>query len=1191
MENRYINLDGTPRGFRRRIDTKSRKLGRTIGKARGAVDSFDPKAIDGDDDGFVQDDSPLFRRPAVPKVGVPAVEKPSTDRGDTPSPAASIGKLSYGVVPSGVLEALVRHQAKDYKLGDVSEIDGKQILPNRADWLKGLTSKQISKLVVPSDEDQMWEMFKNSRLSHISDPAMQKQAKLLFSSALDAPHKQIDFSDSAIAEVRAIVEKAIDESPSFQWAVSNYGMPSFVKRTKSANDAFMDLPEQKIYAADAVAKRPDLENVDVDPPVATTYGNIRTVFISPIDQNKINFGEDGYTTPVGMAVIDDTLGGIVRHEWGHYLHALMSEDDEMPTGKKLLTRKNSYKQKAIAEKYNTEKPLVQNLLSGSSDKSLPWARSAYAHSSMSEMLAEGFSAYLHPNREVKHFAINDVLKKDIEDMLDIDKDESPWDVLPNGLSSGRKRKRKEDTDQMTLDLGKEPSKPEETKKPVREPFAPRPPDNGPFTGKFLEIFKGCTTYEEMKQRYESLEVIFFDYETTGLGDDDKPVQLGAVRVKGGKVVERFNLFIKPDRKLSEWSLKNLKDSNGDPLTQEWADSQMSNKEAHAQFIAWAGKNPLLGGQYTPFDLGFLERSLSESGLDFQHAGVIDSKPMADELLPRWSPENPDGPFTERNGKKSASSSLGPVADYLGVDMAGGWHTADVDSETSAEIVNKMFEYGIRNQRAPRQLLDVEGIPKRQDAKKQKYAQEMAQYEKDMAEFLSSQKVDNDTASSLSSGLSVAKQKTKEQSDNQFGDLSPFDLEFLIDRGELKDSRQGGLSSGKKVSRNLQAGDLKPEPSTSSSKIRKMSSSEDVWFEVDTWDIGGEKIAFMSKDEFSGEDWGDQDFTKVAINPYEITGYSPDSEEGREFALRWTAAKAAAGGGTRVEALLYAGSRGDEDAMNEFNALADAGEKSIEEARQNRFNGFTPSEARLKQIEFEMNREGVSDLKIEDLYLVHETKYDTEQDKDGNIILRPMGDHEIKGFDGETVDADGKPYEYYRDTIHFTLNHLAQGHMWRQRTDSGTNIIITPLKDVLDANPDSLDVLFPIDTYLVPKPGEPLRLPNARVVKNKNSETVDKEVADMLKEMGAKKIFTGGESYSTTAQDEATRRLAENLGAAFGAHADIVHSTMEREVSNKRKKMEYAAMYMAMLSDNARMRLANNDRWSGTRIRINSKIDF
>lgn len=1191
MENRYINLDGTPRGFRRRIDTKSRKLGRTIGKARGAVDSFDPKAIDGDDDGFVQDDSPLFRRPAVPNVGGLSSSKPSP-KSEMQSEQSSPGARSYfGTLPSGVSEALARHQAKDYKLGDISEIDGKQILPNRADWLKGLTSKQISKLVVPSNEDQMWEMFKNSRLSHISDPAMQKQAKLLFSSALDAPHKQIDFSDSAVAEVRAIVEKAIDESPSFQWAVSNYGMPSFVKRTKSANDAFMDLPEQRIYAADAVAKRPDLENVDVDPPVATTYGNIRTVFMSPIDQNKINFGEDGYTTPVGMAVIDETLGGMIRHEWGHYLHALMSEDDEMPTGKKLLTRKNSYKQKAIAEKYNTEKPLVQNLLSGSSDKSLPWARSAYAHSSMSEMLAEGFSAYLHPNREVKHFAINDVLKKDIEDMLDIDKDESPWDVLPNGLSSGRKRKRKEDTDQITLDLGKEISKPEETKKPAREPMAPRPPDNGPFTGKFLEIFKGCTTYEEMKQRYESLEVIFFDYETTGLGDEDKPVQLGAVRVRGGKVVERFNLFIKPDRKLSEWSLKNLKDANGDPLTQEWADSQMSNKEAHAQFITWAGKNPLLGGQFTPFDLGFLERSLSESGLDFQHAGVIDSKPMADELLPRWSPENPDGPFTEKNGKKSASSSLGPVADYLGVDMAGGWHTADVDSETSAEIVNKMFEYGIRNQRAPRQLLDVEGIPKRQDAKKQKYAQEMAQYEKDMAEFLSSQKVDNDTAGSLSSGLSAAKQKIKKQDGNKFGDLSPFDLEFLIDRGDVKDDKQRGLSSGKKVSRNLKRGDLKPEPSAVSSKEKAVNSSEDVWFEAEAWDIGGEKVVFMSQDEFSEEDWSEQDFTRVAINPYEITGYSPDSTEGREFALKWTAAKAAPGGGTKVEALLYAGSRGDEDAMDEFNALAERGERLIEEARKERFNRFARSEERSKQIEYEMDREGVSDLKIEDLYLVHETKYDTEQDADGNYIIRPMGDYEIKGYDGETVDADGKPYEYYRDTLHFTINHLAQGHMFRQRSDSGTNIIIVPLKDVLDANPDSLDVLYPIDTYLVPKPGEPLRLPNARVVKNDNSEDIDKDVADMLKEMGASKIFTGGESYSTIAQDEAALRLAKNLGAAFGAHADMPHFWMEQSVSKSRKKMDWGAVSLAELSKNARIRLANNDRWAGTSIRIKSKIDF
>ena len=143
MENRYINLDGTPRGFRRRIDTKSKKLGRTIGKARGAVDSFDPNAIDGDNDGFVQDDSPLFRRPAVPNVEGLSSSKPSP-KSEMQSEQSSPGARSYfGTLPSGVSEALARHQAKDYKLGDISEIDGKQILPNSADWLKGLTSKQI----------------------------------------------------------------------------------------------------------------------------------------------------------------------------------------------------------------------------------------------------------------------------------------------------------------------------------------------------------------------------------------------------------------------------------------------------------------------------------------------------------------------------------------------------------------------------------------------------------------------------------------------------------------------------------------------------------------------------------------------------------------------------------------------------------------------------------------------------------------------------------------------------------------------------------------------------------------------------------------------------------------------------------------------------------------------------------------
>jgi hypothetical protein len=49
--------------------------------------------------------------------------------------------------------------------------------------------------------------------------------------------------------------------------------------------------------------------------------------------------------------------------------------------------------------------------------------------------------------------------------------------------------------------------------------------------------------------------------------------------------------------------------------------------------------------------------------------------------------------------------------------------------------------------------------------------------------------------------------------------------------------------------------------------------------------------------------------------------------------------------------------------------------------------------------------------------------------------------------------------------------------------------------------------------------------------------------------------------------------------------------MEQAVSKSRKKMDWGASELAELSKNARIRLANNDRWAGTSIRIRSKIDI
>ena len=46
------------------------------------------------------------------------------------------------------------------------------------------------------------------------------------------------------------------------------------------------------------------------------------------------------------------------------------------------------------------------------------------------------------------------------------------------------------------------------------------------------------------------DYIAFDLETTGLRDTDQIIEIGALKVKDGKVVERFMEFVKPDTKIS-----------------------------------------------------------------------------------------------------------------------------------------------------------------------------------------------------------------------------------------------------------------------------------------------------------------------------------------------------------------------------------------------------------------------------------------------------------------------------------------------------------------------------------------------------------------------------------------------------------------------------------------------------------------
>jgi DNA polymerase III epsilon subunit-like protein len=221
---------------------------------------------------------------------------------------------------------------------------------------------------------------------------------------------------------------------------------------------------------------------------------------------------------------------------------------------------------------------------------------------------------------------------------------------------------------------------------VEPPKEPREPV-APYTGKAAELFEGATSFRQVYERLTTGEVVFFDFETTGIEEDEnkimtnggKPVQIGIIRVVDGKVVERKNMYINPGQPLGGWSKDNLKrtDENGIqvPLTDEWLLQQPSIAEAMAEALDFIGEDKVLGGQYQIFDQRVMEEALKGTGLEgrWKPAGFIDSKGIIDHL---YEADDVDRPKSNR---------LGALADHYGVELTN-WHSADADAEASWAVV-------------------------------------------------------------------------------------------------------------------------------------------------------------------------------------------------------------------------------------------------------------------------------------------------------------------------------------------------------------------------------------------------------------------------------------------------------------------------------------------------------------------------
>jgi hypothetical protein len=407
-----------------------------------------------------------------------------------------------------------------------------------------------------------------------------------------------------------------------------------------------------------------------------------------------------------------------------------------------------------------------------------------------------------------------------------------------------------------------------------------------------------------------------------------------------------------------------------------------------------------------------------------------------------------------------------------------------------------------------------------------------------------------------------------------------------------------------------------------------------------YEIGGEKIAFGNPGlgRFNPE-FNAQDVQIIPVDPYRISGLDKTSADGQRYAeLMFDANQGLVfeQGGAKnigqVSALTYAASRGDNVAFKELERLAAIGKKSLMDKRLEATQKILSQNPNWENPNFWNGKEGVRvktgqkdasgasiyrPMGIDDMFLVHQTNYAPTFDANGNIILKPLGDfpYTDKATGQQMMDeVTGKPSASIdRDTLHFGINHLVGGNYARPAPTSNSNVIIIPLRDVLNANRGSLDNLYAVDTFLTPKPGQGLIIPmqNGKVLYQGQfqADEFNDAVKAAINEVGRRHnrspeyeaaLIEGGGHYANTPNvdkrisqigiQDISAQYPEYDGGVIGTiHASHPNKTFEEfdnfDVNSSRSALTDSHYWR--LSPNARLRIYDSNTSKYTTGEINN----
>lgn len=188
-------------------------------------------------------------------------------------------------------------------------------------------------------------------------------------------------------------------------------------------------------------------------------------------------------------------------------------------------------------------------------------------------------------------------------------------------------------------------------------------DHGTQTGDRKE--KGLSYRESEKME----AYIAIDLETTGLDPKrDRMIEIGAVRVERGRVVEQFSSLVNPQRTLEP----RITALTG--ITDEMLASAPELSEVLSEVLAFCGEWPLLG-HHVIFDYSFLKRAAVNAGQSFARSGV-DTLKLARRFMPEQEKKN-----------------LSAACAFFGVGQKEA-HRAVSDAISSHQLYQKLLEqYG------------------------------------------------------------------------------------------------------------------------------------------------------------------------------------------------------------------------------------------------------------------------------------------------------------------------------------------------------------------------------------------------------------------------------------------------------------------------------------------------------------------